>query len=228
MGRYEKNGIFTSDDMNKLSESHVCVIGCGGLGGYVVEMLARAGVGKITAVDGDVFDETNLNRQILSQVDNIGKVKVQMASERIQRVNPDVTFHPVHDFLDEENAFDLVKTAHVVVDCLDRIPVRFVLQEACEKADIPLVYGAIAGWYGQVSTIYPGDRTLNKVYPDHLNKGVKQGVELDIGNPSFTPALAASLQVSECLKVLTGKGELLRGKLLYIDLLDNEMTTLPL
>jgi len=228
MGRYDKNGIFTSKDMEHLKNAKVCVIGCGGLGGYIVEMLARAGVGDITAVDGDVFDDSNLNRQILSRVDNIGKSKVRQAEARIKLINPEVLFHPVHTFLEEMNANSLIKGADIVMDALDQIPVRFILQEACEKEKIPMVYGAIAGWYGQIATILPGDKTLNHIYPDFNNKKMDRGVETDLGNPSFTPALVASIQVSECLKALTGKGELLRNKMLHVDLLDNEMMIVPI
>jgi molybdopterin/thiamine biosynthesis adenylyltransferase len=228
MGRYDKNGIFTAEDMERLRSSKVCVVGCGGLGGYIVEMLARAGVGEITAVDGDVFDDSNMNRQILSRVDNIGRIKVHQAKERIDLINPNVKFNPIHAFLDESNAESLVGGADVVVDALDQIPVRFTLQDACEKAAIPLVYGAIAGWYGQVATIMPRDRTLDHIYPNYKKKGMIRGVETGIGNPSFTPALVASIQVSECLKVITGNGEVLRNKMLYVDLLDNEMMVMPI
>ena len=228
MGRYDKNGIFTPEDMDRIKNAKVCVVVCGGLGGYIIEMLARAGVGQITSVDGDVFDDSNMNRQILSRVDNMGRVKVDQAKDRIALVNPDVKFHPVQAFLDETNAQSLVKGADVVVDALDKIPVRFTLQEACEKTGVPLVYGAIAGWYGQVSTIMPKDKSLDRIYPDFKKKGMVRGVETGIGNPSFTPALIASIQVSECLKVITGKGEILRNKMLYIDVLDNEMMVLPI
>lgn len=228
MGRYDKNGIFTPEDMTRIKNTKVCVVGCGGLGGYIIEMLARAGVGEITAIDGDVFDDSNMNRQILSKVDNMGCVKVDEAKDRINHVNPDVTFHPVQAFLDETNAQSLIKDAHVVIDALDQIPVRFILQDACQRAGIPLVYGAIAGWYGQISTIMPGDQSLDRIYPDFKKKGMERGVETGIGNPSFTPALIASIQVSECLKLITGKGETLRNKMLYVDVLDNEMMVLPL
>jgi molybdopterin/thiamine biosynthesis adenylyltransferase len=228
MGRYDRNGIFTAEDMIRIKGSKVCVIGCGGLGGYIVEMLARAGIGEITAIDGDVFDDSNMNRQILSRVDNVGRSKVHQAKERIDLVNPDVIFHPIHTFLDESNAESLVGGADVVVDALDQIPARFILQDACEKLGIPMVYGAIAGWYGQIATIMPMDRTLDHIYSDYKKKGMIRGVETGIGNPSFTPALVASIQVSECLKIITGNGEVLRNKMLYVDLLDNEMMVVPI
>ncbi len=153
---------------------------------------------------------------------------MHQAEARVRLINPEVRFHPVNTYLDESNAQGLIKGADVVMDALDQIPVRFTLQEACEKEQIPMVYGAIAGWYGQIATIIPGDRTLDHIYPNFSKQKMDRGVETDLGNPSFTPALAASVQVSECLKVLTGSGELLRKKMLYVDLLDNEMMIVPI
>lgn len=228
MDRYKKNGIFSSHDMQLLKEAKVCVIGCGGLGGYILEMLARAGVGDITMVDGDVFDETNLNRQILSKLDNLGKIKVFEAKKRVEGINSEVNISAVHAFLNATNIHDVISSHDVVLDALDHIPTRFLLKDWCEKLDTPMVYGAIAGWFGQVATILPGDKTLEYIYPNYLEKNISKGIEENLGNPSFTPALIASIQVSECLKLITKKGELLRHKMLHIDLLDCEMTLVPI
>jgi len=218
MGRYDRNGIFNKDEMDKIFSSHVCVIGSGGLGGYIQEMLARVGVGKLTCVDGDVFDETNLNRQLFSTVDNVGKVKVWEANKRLAVVNPDVAVKAIHKRMECDNVHELIGDADLVVDALDNISTRIILQDACEDLKIPLVHGAIAGWYGQVSTILPGDRTLSKIYKD----AEESGIEKELGNPSFTPATIASIQVSEALKVLVGKEDILQNKILMVDLLDNE------
>lgn len=225
--RYEKNKIFSSDDMTLLGNARVCVVGCGGLGGYVVEMLTRVGIGYIRIIDGDVFDETNLNRQLLSNTSNIGKVKVHEAKRRLEVINPEVIVEVVHDYLDDKNVESLIDNCDVVIDALDQISTRFILNECCGKLNTPMIYGAIAGWYAQVATIMPGDQTLSGLYPDYQNKKLK-GVEVELGNPSFTPALAASIQVSECLKLLTKKGELIRNQVMYIDLLDNEMMMIPI
>lgn len=219
MDRYIRNKMTISEEENKvLHDSKVCVVGCGGLGGYVIEMLGRIGVGHITAIDGDVFDITNLNRQILSDVGRIGQSKALTAQSRMANVNPEVLISPVVAFLDESNATELLKGHDVIVDALDKISVRFLLQETAERLQIPFVYGAIAGWYGQVSTIFPGDNTLNKIYK---NKSAG-GEEKKLGNPSFTPAVASAIQVSEVVKILTKKGDLLRNKLLFMNLLNQE------
>lgn len=225
MDRYSRNKKMLSDEeCLNLRQSKVCVIGCGGLGGYIIEMLARMGVGKLTVVDGDVFDVTNLNRQLLSKEDNIGMSKAEAAGKRIQEINSDVKVTVISEFFSEENAIGILKGQDLVMDALDSIPVRLLLESTCEHMKIPMIYGAIAGWYGQVATIYPGDRLLNKIYGPEM----KRGKEAELGNPSFTPALVASVQVSEALKVLIGRGAHLREKLLLMDLLNNDFEYIEL
>ena len=222
MNRYERNKIITEDEQMIMKHKRVCVIGCGGLGGYVIEMLARFGIGTITVVDGDVFDETNLNRQLLSVMETIGKSKAFTASERIEAIDPSVVVHVVATRLDLENAVDIIKGHDVVVDALDGNDSRQIVLDACRIQNIPMVYGAIGGWYGQVSTVFPDDEWVRS----QLSEKQDQGIEVKIGNPSFTPACIASIQVSETLKILLGKGELLREKMMFIDLLNNEMEIL--
>lgn len=217
--RYSRNMNMLSPEENEsLRGFKACVVGCGGLGGYVIELLGRLGIGTITAVDGDVFDEANLNRQLLSTEEILGKSKALAAEERMKKVNSDVKVNPVHAFVAEENCDEIIRGHDIVVDALDNMTVRRLLEEHCEKQNIPLIHGAIAGWYGQISTIMPGDRTLQLIYPPDENKGA----ETELGNPSFSPALVASIEVAEALKVLLGRGELLRRKLLTIDLLNQE------
>ncbi|MFZ5966376.1 MAG: HesA/MoeB/ThiF family protein [Bacillota bacterium] len=219
MERYKRNMTMLSQEENdELKSFKVCVVGCGGLGGYIIEMLGRLGIGSITAVDGDVFEASNLNRQILSDMSSLGISKAKKAQERMALVNPLVEIRPLHTRLSGENSREILQGHHVIVDALDNIPSRFILQKTCEALDIPLVHGAIAGWYGQVTTIMPGDRTLDDIY----TQGTAKGVEQELGNPSFTPALIASIQVSEVLKVLIQRGDLLRRKILYVNLLDQE------
>lgn len=206
------------EENDKLKNHKVCVIGCGGLGGYVIEMLGRIGVGFITAVDGDIFQESNLNRQILSDVHSLGKSKSIVAKERMMNVNPLIEVNCINKLLTKENYPEILKGHDVIVDALDSIDARLMLQDACEELNIPLVSGAIAGWYGHITTIYPGDRTLNIVYGNKMGKGI----EAKLGNPSFTPALVASIEVSEVIKVLIGRGELLRKRILVIDTLNQD------
>ncbi|MGB7604994.1 MAG: HesA/MoeB/ThiF family protein [Lutisporaceae bacterium] len=219
LGRYSRNIETLSIEENEsLSLRKVCVIGCGGLGGYIIEMLGRLGIGHITAVDGDVFEESNLNRQILSDVEVVGSKKALIAQQRMSKVNPLIKVDAITERLTQANGKQTLSDADVVIDALDNIESRLMLEALCEELNIPLVHGAIAGWYGQVSTILPGDKLLSRFYK------IKdmEGAEKKYGNPSFTPAMVASIQVSEVLKLLIGRGELLNRKILFIDLLRQE------
>ena len=201
-----------------LASKRVCVVGCGGLGGYIIESLGRIGVGYITAVDFDVFEESNLNRQITSETGLLGKGKADSAKDRMKRVNPLISVNAVCDMLNEKNAEKLLAGHDLVVDALDSLPPRRLLQDECERLDIPLVHGAIGGWYGQVTVIMPGDRTLDKLY----NPGTDKGAEKTLGTPAFTPAVVGSIQASEAIKLLIGRGRILRKKVLNIDLLNGD------
>lgn len=176
-------------------------------------MLGRLGIGHITAVDGDIFTESNLNRQLLCTNLDLGKNKALEAMERMKTINDLIKVEPIPYYINEDNAIDILGGHDVVIDALDNIETRFLLQDKCEKLCIPLVHGAISGWHGQATTIFPGDKTLNLIYKDN------QGISKILGNPSFTPPLIASIQVTETLKILLNRGELLRHKLLLINLL---------
>ena len=217
--RYIRNIEAISEEENAaLFDKKVCVIGCGGLGGYIIEILARIGVGNLIVVDGDVFEESNLNRQLLSKTDLLGKSKAESAYRRVLEINPEVKVKYIYDFLDESNYSEIINNSDVAVDALDNIKTKKFLQRACEELGIPLVHGAIGGWYGQVTTIFPGDRTLDIIYKGEEEKGQ----EKVLGNLPFTASYTASLQSAEVIKLLIKRGDLLRKKILFMDLLNNE------
>jgi len=218
--RYQRNRqTISTAQQQSLFRSRVAVIGCGGLGGYVLEELARLGVGTIVAVDPDVFEEHNLNRQLLATPASLGLPKVVAAAARIAEINPAATVIPCRTAYCQDNGDELLRGSHLVVDALDSIPTRLALADSCADLGIPLVHGAIGGWYGQVTTQFPGDDTLRQIY---RNSSGGKGVEQQLGNPAFTPAVVASLQVAEACKVLLGEGEPLRRRKLVINLLDME------
>lgn len=220
MLRYSRNkNLMSDDEIILLSQKKVCVLGLGGLGGYIVEMLSRIGVGSLTLVDGDVFDETNLNRQLFSSMNNLGSSKALEAEKRVKGINPLTKVIPVYEFVDSSNAMKIIADHDVIVDALDSIDLRKYIAKVCTELNLPLVHGAIAGWYGQVATIYPNDTTLDILYP----KDIKRGIEKELGNPSFTPALVASIQVSEVIKLLLNRGDLLRNSFMMIDLYTNDI-----
>jgi molybdopterin/thiamine biosynthesis adenylyltransferase len=204
----------------------VAIIGAGGLGGWVIEGLARMGVGHLVVVDGDTFEESNLNRQALCSEGWLGRPKTEAACARVAEVNAavEVTAHAV--CADEDNLPDLLRGADVVVDALDRLPLRLTLQRVAQRLGIPMVHGAIGGYVGQVMTILPEDPGLRALYPG--DKVPEQGLEVELGNPAATPMMVAAWQVQEVIKLLIGKGELLRNRLLLMDAEQGDITILRL
>jgi molybdopterin/thiamine biosynthesis adenylyltransferase len=224
--RYQRNQqMISTAQQLQLLRSKVAVVGAGGLGGYILEELARIGVGQIVVIDNDVFEEHNLNRQLLSTPAQLGRIKVEAAAERIAAINPAVTLRPVQALLDQSNGAALLAGADCVVDAVDNVSARLALEELCEVLQVPLVHGAIGGWYGHVMTIFPGERSLRKIYR-HWSGG--KGIEQQLGNPSFTPAVVASFEVAEVCKILLGQGRLLRNRQLNINLLDMEVEEISL
>ncbi|MFZ5625982.1 MAG: HesA/MoeB/ThiF family protein [Bacillota bacterium] len=219
--RYQRNRQTISlADQLTLLRSTVAVIGCGGLGGYILEELARLGVGRIYAIDPDGFEEHNLNRQLLSTPADLGRPKVMVAAERLARINPAVTVVPQQKAFSQANGRELLAGAQVVVDALDNIDTRLELAAVCRELQLPLVHGAIGGWFGQVTTQFPGEETVERIY---RRRAESKGVEKKLGNPAFTPAVVASLEVAEVAKILLRTGESLRQRLLTINLLTMEM-----
>jgi len=202
-----------------LLRSRVAVVGCGGLGGYAIELLARLGVGRLVVIDPDRFEEHNLNRQLLSSLADLGKAKVEAAAARVAAINPAVSVLPLQVALGAANGAELLAGVDLVIDALDSIPVRLELAAVCGRLGLPLIHGAIGGWYGHVATQFPGERTIEQLY-GHSTES--KGMEVELGNPSFTPAVVASLQVAEACKVLLGTGLPLRGRQLHVDLLHME------
>lgn len=224
--RYRRNrAMMSSAQQGVLFRSRVAVVGCGGIGGYLVEELARLGIGTIVALDPDVFEEHNLNRQLLSTPAVLGWNKARAAVSRVADVNPACTVVPIEHRFTPAGAAELFAGVDVVADGVDSVDIRLELSEACARLGIPLVSGAIAGWYGQVTTVLPGDSTIRQLYSHHPTG---RGIETRLGNPSFTPAVVASLEAAEVCKLLVGEGTTLRHRVLLVNLLDMEIESLAL
>ncbi len=219
-GRYSRNaGVVSPKEQQSLSQKSVCVIGCGGLGGGLIENLVRTGVGKLTVVDSDVFDVTNLNRQVLSNETNIGSSKATEAASQMKLINSDVEITPIQAEITKENCRKIIAGHDIVIDAVDNINTRRILEEACETERTILIHGAIGGWSGQVAVVRPGDALISKIYPEVEGD---TAVDTSAGNISFTASVVSAIQASEVIKVLLGKEEALYNKLLVIDLLDHE------
>lgn len=225
--RYQRNlNAFAPDELEIIAGKRVCILGCGGLGGHVVSSLARFGVGSLVLVDGDVFDETNLNRQIFADTKTLGKNKAVATKAALTNINPEVEVLAVAQMFTAENGADILAGCDLVVDCLDSLSARFVAAHCCTARSIPMVHGAIAGWYGQVANIFPGESLLELIYPASLRE--EKGIEVQLGNPPFIPQIVAAVQCSEALKILANKENILHGGFLYIDLIENTMEKIDL
>jgi len=216
--RYERNyDSISFSEQVLLLNSTVAVVGCGGLGGNIIEMLARLGIGNLIVIDGDVFNESNLNRQLLCTEKTISKGKAEIAAARIKQINSSINTRTYSQFVNSGNIDGLLQGSDIVVDALDNINARLELQKSCKSFEIPLIHGAINNFNGQVSTILPNDRGLEIIYGSS-EKYSEANKNRRVSVPSFTPAMVASFQVAEVTKVLLKRGELLRNKLLLINL----------
>ena len=203
----------------RLAKSRVAVIGAGGLGGQVILLLARMGIGTLVVVDYDVFDETNLNRQALSSMETLGKPKPEAAAATVSSINPGVKVIPCQVKLDSSNAPEILTGSNVVVDALDNVQDRFLLERTTKKLGIPLVHGALAGFEGQVMTIFPDDPGLKHLYRNEGAGGDKsKRPESILGVPTLTPALIATLEAMEVLKVILKREKIFRNTMVHVDL----------
>lgn len=218
---------FSPKDQSTLLSSNASIVGLGGLGGAVTEILARIGVGTLSLIEPDRFEESNLNRQLLSTHHRLETSKTQAAIERVREINPTIVVKAHDEFLGSENAETLIKGSDVVIDCLDNITTRFLLETAAKKVGAPLVSAAVAGICGHVTSIFPKDKGLALVYGNSNNLSPK-GVEVSLGCLPHAVMLLAALESSEVVKILLKKGPVLRNKLGVIDLMDNIFEVLDL
>lgn len=227
--RYLRNmQTLSAADQIRLLESAVGIVGLGGLGGLVTETLARMGVGRLHLVDGDVFEDHNLNRQLFSAIGNLGTPKAQAALERIRAINPSVHVTASATYLEPQNADALLGGCDLVVDCLDTISSRFTLQESAKRAGIPMVSAAVAGLSGHVTTIFPTDLGLETIYGPPNQLTATKGAETRLGNLAPIVNLIASLECAETLKILLARGQTLNNRLLVVDLADYTIEILHL
>ncbi len=227
--RYIRNmQTISIDDQISLLNAKVCIVGLGGLGGAVTELLARIGVGSLTLVDGDTFEDSNLNRQMLSTEHLLSTPKTDAAAARIKKINSSVEIFSCPEFMNHENAGQFVNGTDAVVDCLDNIKTRFILEDAARNTGIPMIFAAVAGHIGQISTIFPEDTGLELIYGNPEKLTTAKGAETLLGTPPYTAAIMASLEVCEVTKVLLKRKEILRNRLLALDLDQNTLEILHL
>jgi len=218
--RYTRQTIlkgFGPEGQQKLAEAKVLVVGAGGLGVPVLTYLNAMGVGKIGIVDNDVVSITNLHRQVLYAQSDVGQSKVMAALVKLKAQNPATNLVVYNSFLDTKNALEIVAEYDVVVDTSDNFPTRYLVNDACVILKKPFIYGALHGYEGQVSVFnYQGGPTYRCLFP-------KMPMENEVPNCNehgvlgIIPGIIGNLQALETVKVITGIGEVLSGKLLIFD-----------
>ncbi len=213
------------DGQEKILAAHVIIIGLGGLGSPVSLYLAAAGVGKITLIDDDQVDLSNLQRQIVHDVNSIGMNKVDSAKNTLKRLNPDCKVELVSRRLESVELTKLIENATLVVDCCDNFATRFLLNKICFKQKIPLVSGAAIRWEGQLSTytMQPQTPCYRCLYEDDVSND-----ESCAHNGVVAPLVGVigSMQAMEAIKVICNVGEVASGRLLIFDGLDMQWRTI--
>jgi adenylyltransferase/sulfurtransferase len=207
--------------MEKLRAAKVCVVGAGGIGNPVLNQLVGIGVGKIRVVDRDVIEITNLHRQHLYTDEDIGRVKVEAAADRLRKMNSSVEIEPVPTSVTKFTAENIVQGFDLVIDALDSVDARYALNDACIKHNIPLIYAGALGMLGSVTTIIPNKTACLRCLFPALNEEEMPACSTEGVHPSIL-YLVGGIQVSEAVKILTGQQPSLVNKLMYVDL--NELS----
>ena len=210
------------EGQEKLCKATVLVAGLGGLGSPVVLYLSAAGVGKLLLVDDGRLELSNLNRQVLYSVNDVGRFKALVAAERVRSLNPDVNVEPYIMKVQDERFEELVRRVDVVVDCLDNWAGRLTLDRLTWIYSKPLVHGGIAEFYGQATTVLRGVTNCLKCILGITSE--HEGEPPQVLGP--TPGVIGAIQAAEVIKLVTGIGEPLFNKLLIMDLKRGEFTTL--
>lgn len=216
--RYSRQIILPQVDTHgqqTLLDSHALVIGVGGLGSAAASYLAAAGVGRMTLVDRDRVELSNLQRQIAHRQQDIGRPKAESARDTLLALNPDIHIETVNGRLDEQRLARLVKAADIVLDCSDNFPTRFALNRACIVARKPLVSGAAIRLEGQVAVFIPGGPCYQCLYRDETGEPTETCEQAGVLGPLV--GVIGSLQALETVKQLLGLGETLSGRLLLFD-----------
>lgn len=226
--RYSKQTMLPEFGMagqDKLRAAKVLVIGAGGLGCPVLQYLVAAGVGEIGIADGDTVSISNLQRQVLYTEQEMGRQKVEVAAEKLSALNPNVKINRHPFFIDETNALDLLGLYDVVVDGSDNFATRYLVNDACVMLNKPMVSGAIYKFEGQVSVFnYKGGPTYRCIFPEPPGADESPNCA-DIGVIASLPGIIGTIQSNEVIKVITGIGEVLSGRLLVMDTLTMETHT---
>ncbi len=206
----------SSRALERLSGAKILLAGCGGLGGHVLDQALRAGIGVIRAVDGDTFEPSNLNRQLLCTPDRLGLFKAAVARQYAAHLNPEVRVEAVPQRATPGDWADLLHGLDAAVDALDNAADRLALAAAAKAAGIPLIHGAVSGFYGQAALVPPGSDLMERLYPPQRRED--EAADRRQGTAGPAPALIGAVQSAELIKLLLGAPGLLHDRLFVCDL----------
>jgi adenylyltransferase/sulfurtransferase len=201
----------------KLKQAKVCVVGVGGLGNPIVTRLATMGVGNIRIVDRDVIELSNLHRQTMFNEEDVGQVKVETAAKKLRKLNPDIVIEELPVSINDYTAIDVVDGCDVVVDALDSVDARYALNKACIEKKIPFVTGAAVGVTGQSFTILPSESACYHCLFPALDEDSMPTCSIEGVHPSIL-SIIGGIEVSEAVKIITGKEPSLKDRVLHVDL----------
>ncbi len=207
------------EGQKKIARTKVFIVGAGGLGSPVGYYLTAAGVGTLAIIDNDVVELSNLQRQIAHSVKTLGNPKVESAKMHFESLNPNVDIIAIKQRLTKDNVLDFIRDYDIVVDCSDNFPTRFLVNDACVMSKKPLVTGAIFRFEGQLTVVIPGEGPCYRCLFEEPPPPSMLPSPQEVGLLGVIPGVIGTLQAAEVLKLIIGRGEILRGELLIYDAL---------
>ena len=222
--------IVTRSEQERFKDAKITVIGCGGIGGETIEMLARMGIGELVLVDKDAFDLSNLNRQTLANISDLGLDKSAVAKEKVRLINPYVKVTTYNEHIDQSNIDKVIGDSDIVIDALDNVLTRVIVSRKAKEKGIPYIHGAIHGTQGQITVFLPNTKSYEEMFNlPSLGKDLTEEVMNDLKNVTSgvppvigpTPNIIGCLEAFEAYKIITGVGKVtVAPKILTFDLLD--------
>jgi len=214
--RYDKNLTAISfAEQARICSARVVVCGCGGLGGTILTLLARLGVGRLRFADGDRFAASNLNRQWFADTTRLDQAKTDAAREQLKRINPFCELEARREFITAANVSALLADCDLVVDAFDNIPDRLLAARAARDQRVPFVHGAVAGWWGQIVTLLPDSAVgLDSIYG---SRRARDPAESALGVLGSAAAVIGSMEAMEATRLLCGRAPAYADRMLYFD-----------
>ncbi len=214
------------EGQQKLNNATVVLVGMGGLGCPVSQSLIASGIGKLKIIDGDKIELSNLHRQPLYGVEDIGRLKVQVANEKLMQLNESAIVEPIEEFLDENNGLNFVSDATIIIDATDNIQTRQLIDRLSKKLEIPMVYGGLYRYEGQVAVLNAnGSPGYVDLFPEPTSSG---DACADAGVLGMLPGIIGNIQALEAVKLIVGVKPNLIGKLLIYDGMNHSTQTIVL